>query len=45
VLPSRERHYLPILFSALRHTIIFGPIKNSPKLDANLTRSWLPMTH
>ena len=45
VLPGGERHHLAILISTLRHTVIFGPIKNSPKLDANLTRLRVLMTH
>ena len=42
---SGERHHLTILTLALRHTVIFSPIKNSPKLGADLTRLWLLMTH
>ena len=45
VFPSGEGHHLTILISALRHTVIFGLIKNSPKLGADLTRLWLLMTH
>jgi hypothetical protein len=45
VLPGGERHHLTILISALRHTVIFGPIKNSPKVGANLTGLRLLMTH
>ena len=45
VLPSGEGHHLTVLISALRHTVIFGLIKNSPKLGADLTRLWLLMTY
>ena len=45
VLPGGERHHLTILISALRHTVIFGPIKNSPKLGAALTGLRLIITH
>ena len=38
VLPAGERHHLTILISALRHIVILDPIKNSPKLGADLTR-------
>jgi hypothetical protein len=36
VLPGGERHHLTILVSALRQAVIFAPIKNSPKVGANL---------
>jgi len=39
MLPSGERHHLTILISTLRHIVIFGWIKNGPKLGANLTEA------
>jgi hypothetical protein len=45
VLSSGKRHHLTTLISTLRHTVIFGPVKNGPKLGANLTRLRLFMTH
>ena len=45
VLPGGERYHLTILISALKHAVIFGPIKNSPKIGTDLTRLWLLMTH
>ena len=44
VLPGGERYHLTILISALKHAVIFGPIKNSPKIGTDLTRLWLLMT-
>jgi hypothetical protein len=45
VLAGGEHHHLTILISALRHTVILDPIKNNPKLGADLTRLWILMTH
>ena len=36
VLPGGKGYHVTILISALRHTVIFGPIKNSPKIGAML---------
>ena len=44
VLPSGERHHPTIGISTLRHIVIFGWIKNGPKLGANLPGSRLLIT-
>ena len=41
VLPSGERDHIAIRISTLRHVVIFGRIKNGPKLGANFTGLWL----